>query len=144
MSHSVTRCFAAAAFAFVAVAACGTRTKVLSESPAAVDLAPTCEKAVTVYDSYGDVPSNFREVALLETQGNSVWTRDDDLRQSMQKKAAQLGANAIIVDPTTHTKETVKLIGAAVGTGDADRKGKAVAIFVPADAERGRAVCGNP
>jgi hypothetical protein len=143
MSHSVTRCFAAAAFAFVAVAACGTRTKVLSESPASVGLAPTCDKAVTVYDSYADVPSDFREVALLETQGNSVWTRDEDLRESMQKKAAQLGANAIIVDPTTHTKETVKLIGAAVGTGDADRKGKAVAIYVPADAARGRAVCGN-
>lgn len=131
----------AAALALCALAACGTRTKVVSESPASVSLTPVCFEAVTVYDSYGEIASDYREVALLETEGNAVWTRDSDLRRSMQKKAAELGANAIIVDPTTHTKETVKLIGAAVGSGDADRKGKAVAIFVPADEQRVRAAC---
>ena len=140
MPTTITRCLAAAV-ALTALGACHARTKVLSESPASVSLAPVCYQAVTVYDSYGDVIADYREVALLETQGNSVWTRDSDLRQSMQKKAAELGANAIIVDPTTHTKETVKLIGAAVGTGDADRKGKAVAIFIPADEQRVRNAC---
>jgi ABC-type Fe3+-hydroxamate transport system substrate-binding protein len=140
MPATITRSLAAV-LTLSALAACSTRTKVVSESPASVSLTPVCFEAVTVYDSYGEVVADYREVALLETQGNAVWTRDSDLRQSMQKKAAELGANAIIVDPTTHTKETVKLIGAAVGTGDADRKGKAVAIFIPADEQRVRTAC---
>ena len=140
MSTIISRTLAAAV-ALIAVSACHTRTKVVSESPASVSLAPICADAVIVFDSYADVNSDYREVAILETQGNAVWTRDSDLRRSMQKKAAELGANAIIVDPTTHTKETVKLIGAAVGTGDADRKGKAVAIFIPAEDARARSSC---
>jgi hypothetical protein len=140
MPTTLTRSFAVA-LALFSAAACSTRTKVVSESPASLSLAPICADAVVVFDSYADVPSDYREVALLETQGNSVWTRDSDLRRSMQKKAGELGATAIIVDPTTHTKNTVKIIGAAVGTGDADRKGKAVAIFVPADETRARRAC---
>jgi hypothetical protein len=131
----------AAALALMAVSACHTRTNVVSESPASVSLAPICADAVIVYDSFGDVNADYREVAFLETEGNSVWTRDSDIRRSMQKKAAELGANAIIVDPTTHSKNTVKLIGAALGDDEANRKGKAIAIFIPSEDARARSAC---
>ncbi len=41
------------------------------------------------------------------------------------------------------THATVKVIGAAVGRNDAERKGQAIAIWMPSDTARAREACGK-
>ena len=49
--------------------------------------------------------------------------------ESMQKKAGKMGANAIILDATSEPKAGTKVLAEIFGVS-ADRKGKAIAIFV--------------
>lgn len=101
----------------------------------------TCAAAVTVYKSFSEVPSNYYEVALITAEGNSVWTEDDHMLLRMRQRAASVGANGMVADPLVTSATTVQIIGAALGTGDADRKGRAVAIYMPAHEQRARAAC---
>ncbi len=130
---------AATGAAAVAVAAC-TGIKVRNTVPQH-SFAPTCAEAVTVYQSFKEVPNNYYEVALITAEGNSVWTDDDEMVQRMRQRAATVGANGMVVDAIGTSATTVQLIGAALGTGDADRKGRAVAIHMPTHVARARAAC---
>jgi hypothetical protein len=102
---------------------------------------PTCAEAVIAYESYSKVPNNYYEIALITAEGNAVWTDDDEMVLRMKQRAASVGANGMVVDALGTSATTVQLIGAAIGTGDADRKGRAVAIHMPAHVERARATC---
>lgn len=123
----------------VAVAACGG-IKVRNTAPQ-YSFPATCAAAVTLYDTFGQVPSNYYEIALITAQGNSVWTADSMMVQRMKERAASVGANGMVVDPLVTSATTVQIIGAALGTGDAERKGRAVAIFMPAHEERAKGAC---
>ncbi|MEX1185736.1 MAG: hypothetical protein WEA80_04025 [Gemmatimonadaceae bacterium] len=130
---------AAIAAAAVAVTACGG-IKVRNTVPQH-SFAPTCAEAVAVYGSFKEVPNNYYEVALITAEGNSVWTDDDEMVLRMRQRAASVGANGMVVDALGTSATTVQMIGAALGTGDADRKGRAVAIHMPAHVDRARATC---
>ena len=41
------------------------------------------------------------------------------------------------------THATVKVVGAALGSSDAERKGRAIAIWMPSDTARVREACGG-
>lgn len=103
--------------------------------------AATCVAAINIYDSFGKVPSSYYEVALITAEGNSVWTDDEDMTRRMKQRAASVGANGMVVDPLITSATTVQIIGAALGTGDADRKGRAIAIHMPAHVQRARTAC---
>ncbi|MGH7556414.1 MAG: hypothetical protein ACREMD_01270 [Gemmatimonadota bacterium] len=83
----------------------------------------------------GDVPRHglgtgrYEEVAILHSEGEVSWTDEADMYESMKKKAAELGANAIILDAMSKPSAGAKVAGAFLGTG-AERKGKAIAIYV--------------
>jgi hypothetical protein len=59
---------------------------------------------------------------------------------SQQQKAAKLGANGIILNPISEPKAGTKIIGAVLGTGS-ERKGSALAIWVPADSAKSAETC---
>jgi hypothetical protein len=103
-----------AALAIAALGACHRKTTVVAEAPGAMSLSPVCTDAVIIYDNDSGVPGNYREVAYIETEGNSVWNRDADLKRKMQEKAGQLGANGIIVSPFETTRSTAKIIGGSM------------------------------
>lgn len=130
---------AAIGAAAIAVAACGG-IKVRNTAPQ-YNFPPTCAAAVSVYDTFAQVPSNYYEIALITAEGNSVWTADSMMVLKMKQRAAGVGANGMVVDPLVTSATTVQLIGAALGTGDADRKGRAVAIHMPAHVERAKGAC---
>lgn len=123
----------------VAVAACGG-IKVSNTAPQ-YSFPATCAAAVTVYDTFAQVPSNYYEIALITAEGNSVWTADSMMVLRMKQRAATVGANGMVADPLVTSATTVQIIGAALGTGDADRKGRAVAIYMPAHEERAKGAC---
>jgi hypothetical protein len=124
------------------VSGCHTRAHVVATNPV-VALSPTCLEAIPVYADPHLVPYDYYEVALITAEGNSVYTGNGDLLKAMRGKAAAQGANGLILADLNASHATVKVLGAAVGGNDADRKGKAIAIWMPSDSARVREVCGG-
>jgi hypothetical protein len=124
------------------VAGCHTRAQVVATNPV-VALSSTCLEAVPVYGDPHLVPYDYYEVALITAEGNSVYTGNGDVLKAMRRKAATQGANGLILADLSASHATVKVLGAAVGGNDADRKGKAIAIWMPSDTARVREVCGR-
>ena len=126
----------------LALAACGTRARIVATNPA-LSLSPTCADAVRVYPDREHVPYDYYEVALITAKGNSVYTGNGDLLKAMRNKSASVGANGLVINSLGATHATVKIIGAAVGSNDAERKGQAIAIWMPSDTARVREACGK-
>src|ERR1700736_4895907 len=124
-----------------ALAACRPKSLIVATNPA-LSLAPTCTDAVAVYADREHVPYDYYEVALITARGNSVYTGNGDILKAMRSKAASVGANGLIINSLGATHATVKVIGAAVGSNDAERKGSAIAIWMPSDTARVRDACG--
>ena len=122
-----------------AMTACGARSHIVARNPT-LTLAPTCADAVRVYSS-DEVPYDYYEIALISAEGNSVYTGNGDLLKSVRNQAASVGANGVVVDSLRATHATVKVLGAALGGRDAERKAQAIAIWMPSDTARVREAC---
>ena len=85
---------------------------------------------VMVYRTADQVPGRYEEVALLVSTGSALWTNESQMWDSMKQKAGEMGANAIILDATSEPSAGAKVAAAFLGVGGADRKGKAIAIYV--------------
>jgi len=126
----------------LAASACGVRTQTTDVSPN-LSRAATCEAAVDTYTSRSMVPKDYHELAWISAEGNSVYTSDGKITDQIKKKAAQVGANAIIVNDFKESGATIKVIGAALGSSSADAKVSALAIYMPAEADRVMLKCGK-
>jgi hypothetical protein len=131
-----------AAASALGLIACGTRSHIVARNPA-LALVPTCADAVPVYPDREHVPYDYYEVALISAEANSVYNGNGDLLKSMRGEAAGVGANGIVLDSLVATHATVKVLGAAIGTKDAERRARAVAIWMPSDTARVREACGG-
>jgi len=87
-------------------------------------------KDVLVYRSADQVPGKYEEIALLSATGDTAWTSEETMWNSMKKKAGSLGANAIILDATSEPSAGAKVAAAFLLGKGAERKGKAIAIYV--------------
>jgi hypothetical protein len=125
----------------VAIAGCGGARAQILERNTALTLAPTCADAVTVFSSADKVTYDYFEAALITAEGNSVYNGNGDLLKSIRNQAARVGANGVVVDPIGATHATVKVLGAALGARDAERKARALAIWMPSDTARVREAC---
>jgi hypothetical protein len=119
---------------------CATKAQIVTRN-AELSLAPTCADAVTVFPSRDKIPYDYYEVALIAAEGNSVYVGNGDILKSVRNQAAGLGANGVLVDSLAATHATVKVLGAAVGGKDAERKAHAIAIWMPSDTARVRKAC---
>ena len=114
-------------------------------------LAKTCLAAVKLYTVPERVQQPYREVALLNSTGKTSYSSESDMIKSMREKAATVGANGIILDNINEPSAMAKIAGqiAQVGadvTGhvaeiSAERSGRAMAIYVPADSAQTIAAC---
>ena len=84
---------------------------------------------VALYRTADQVPGKYEEVALLNSSGDSNFTNESKMFESMKKKAGEVGANAIILDALSEPSGGAKVAAAIFGVS-AQRKGKAVAIYV--------------
>lgn len=87
-------------------------------------------KSVAVYRTADQVPGKYEEVAMLVSTGDALWTNEAAMWNSMKKRAGKMGANAIILDAMSEPSAGAKVAAAFLGVIGADRKGKAVAIYV--------------
>ena len=105
-----------------------------------VQRAPVCPNAVRIYTDSSRVGDRFVEVALLNSKGQSGSMSEQGMYESQRRKAAELGANGLVIYPVQEPKAGTKIIGALFGTG-AERKGHATAIWIPADSARVSEMC---
>jgi hypothetical protein len=122
--------------------ACGVRTNTRDLNPA-ITRAPTCEDAIDTYTSRSQVPHDYYELAWISAEGNSVYTSEGKIASQVRKKAAEVGANAVIVNDFKESGATAKVVGAALGSTSADTKVSALAIYMPAEADRVTLKCGH-
>src|SRR5256885_5824496 len=126
-----------------AASACAGVRKTTTDLNPSINRPATCAAAIAVLNSRADVPYDYYELAWIEASGNSVWTTDNQLQTQIRNGAAKVGANAVIVNPVTQSKSTVKVLGEAVGARSATQKASALAIYMPGDAGRVRTACGT-
>lgn len=126
----------------LATGACSVKSHSTDISPS-ISRNPTCENAVEVFNSRADVPSSYYELAWITAEGNSVWTTDAQLRSEMRKRAAQSGANGIIVNDVSQNKTGVNVLGEAIGAKTATARASGLAIWIPSGADRTRLACGT-
>lgn len=97
---------------------------------------PVPADQVIVYRTADQVPGDYDEIALLSSTGESMWTSEKGMWKSMKKKAGILGANAIILDAMSEPSAEAKVASMFLGVGGAQRKGRAIAIYVFSLAEK--------
>jgi len=102
--------------------------------------APLCPDGVKVFSDTSKVGKPYQEVALLNSKGESGSTSEQGMINSQRKKAAELGANGIVLGGFQEPKAGTKIVGALFGTG-AERKGSAVAVYIPGDSARVKTAC---
>ncbi len=126
----------------LSASACGVKSTTTDVSPG-LTRNPTCENAIELYDARSDVPSSYYELAWIEVEGNSVWTTDNQMRDKMKKRAAEVGANGLIANPVAENKVGVNVIGEAVGAHTATARASGLAVWMPSADARTRLACGK-
>ena len=84
---------------------------------------------VALYRMASQVPGRYEEVALLNSAGDSGFTDEARMFESMKKKAGEMGANAVVLDAVSEPGHGAKVAAAIFGVS-AQRKGKALAIWI--------------
>src|SRR5690348_11936060 len=102
----------------VLIACVTTRATVLNPT---AKRAPVCPDAVIIYTSAQSVGKAYVEVAVLDSRGDNELTTTDQMHNSMRKKAAELGANGVILADTKEASTGAKVAQALFGTS-ANRK----------------------
>lgn len=112
---------------FAAVTACvSTQAVRLGSGPVRPPVPPD---KVAIYLDAKQVPGKYDEVALLSSSGDAAMTNEEKMYKSMREKAGEMGANGVILEDVKEPGTGSKVAHALIGT-TADRKGKAIAIFV--------------
>jgi hypothetical protein len=116
-------------------------------------LAKTCPAAIKLFSSPDRVQEPYREVAMLNSAGQTSYSSESDMIKSMRERAATVGANGIILTGIDEPSAMAKLAGTVaqiaadasgqLATISAERKGQAMAIYVSADSIRTVGACAN-
>ena len=105
-----------------------------------VTLAPVCPDGVEVFTDTSKVGKPYTEVAILNSKGDNEMTDESGMINSQRKKAAKLGANGVILGSMAEPGTGAKVFHFLIGTS-ANRKGNAIAIYIPSDTARVAAAC---
>ena len=105
-------------------------TKATAINPANKRL-PTSPDKVVLYTSADRVPGKYEELAFLNTRADSIWRSEAAVLNSIREKAAEVGANGVILDASSEPSAAAKIVSFYFfGFDVAGRKNKAVAIYV--------------
>ncbi len=108
---------------------------------ASAKLPPICPEGVQLFTGAEKVGQQYHEIAVLTSNGDADMTSAEGMANSQRKKAAKLGANGVILGEQKDPSTGARIADAFLGTG-AVRKGKSIAIYIPADSSRVQEACG--
>lgn len=115
---------------FIILLSACVSTKAVKLGTATAIRPPVPWSKVAVFRSADQIPGKYEEVGLLMATGDTMWTSEAGLWKSLQRKAGKMGANGVILDALSEPKAGTKVLAAALFGMGADRKGKAIAIYV--------------
>lgn len=124
---SISRCLLA--FCLIATLSACVTTNAARLGTATENRPALPAQSVALYRLASQVPGRYEEIALLNSSGDSGFTDEARMFESMKKKAGELGANAVILDAVSEPGHGAKVAAAIFGVS-AQRKGKALAIWV--------------
>jgi hypothetical protein len=137
----------------LAISACHSVSTNASLMDPTLRLAKTCPTAIKLYSSRDRVQEPYREVAMLNSVGQTSYSSESDMIKSMRERAATVGANGIILSGIDEPSAMAKIAGQVaqiaadasgqIATISAERKGEAMAIYVPADSVRTVDACAS-
>ena len=134
MSAKARVWYSVAAMMVLSLGACvATNVTMLNPTPVARPAVPP--EQVRIYRTADQVVGKYEEIALLNATGESNWTNEKAMLESMRKKAGEVGANGVILDAVVEASSGAKVAAAVFGVGS-QRKGRAVAIFVFPDSAK--------
>ena len=103
-----------------------------------------CPEGVALFTSADKVGQPYVEVAVLSSTGDQNYTSQAGMYNSQRKKAAEIGANGIVLGQTREAGTGAVVAQALIGT-PANRRGQATAIYIASDSARVRTACaGHP
>ena len=120
-----------------AVACVQTKAAVLDVT---AQRAPICSDAVKIFPDSASISQPWEAVAMLTSTGATGSTSVAGMMNSQRQKAAQVGANGVILGKVNEPGSGAKVVGAFLGTGT-QRTGDAMAIWVPGDTGRITLAC---
>lgn len=82
---------------------------------------------VQVFLREKDVKGEFDKIAIVNAEGNYSYANDERMIEAMKKKAAKLGANAIILGEFKDPSTVEKIADAVIGVGG-EKTAKVLAI----------------
>lgn len=126
------------ALAAASLAGC-TKTSV-ARLDQSISFRPTCEQGIVMYTTPEKAPSDYKELALLNSSANTSLTSQGGMLKSQRKKAASVGATGIILGGIKEPGAAMQVAGAVLGIG-AERTGKALAIYAPSDTAKVYEAC---
>lgn len=88
---------------------------------------PVKPEEVQVFLKEADVQGDFDKVAIVNAEGNYTYANDERMINAMKKKAAKLGANAIILGEFKDPSTVEKIADAIIGVGG-EKKARVLAI----------------
>jgi hypothetical protein len=112
-------------FAVLALAGCVSTNAVQLGQPH--QYPPVNADEVQVFQKESDVKADFDKVAIIHAEGDYTLVNDEKMINAMKKKAAKLGANAIIIEEFKDPSTVEKIADAVIGVGG-EKKGKVLAI----------------
>jgi hypothetical protein len=116
-------------FATLFVAACVTTHHTLV-NPSAERYPPVSPDSVIIVTTAAELDTlEYVRVAIIEATGSGELTSQTEMLEAMRKKAAKLGANAILLPEINEPGAAARVAGAVFGTGT-ERRGSVVAIRV--------------
>jgi len=118
-------------FAVLALAVAGcVQTNAVLLNPSAAPLRPIAPDSVKIFTTESELDTlDYTRVAIIEASGSGEYTSQAGMIEAMRKKAADLGANGILVPQINEPGAGAKVAAAVFGTGT-QRKGSVVAIHI--------------
>lgn len=99
-------------------------------NPSAERYPPVAPEAVLILTDEAELDTlEYTRVAIIEATGSGEFTDQTDMLEAIRKRAAQLGANAVLLPQINEPGAGAKVAAAVLGTGT-QRKGNAVAIRI--------------
>jgi hypothetical protein len=87
----------------------------------------TNPREVRVFLHEENVPGDFERIALVTARSDASWADEADLIRAMRRRAAKLGADAIIVGDI-HDPTTLERVAEVLTDYQPQRRGRALAI----------------
>jgi hypothetical protein len=99
-------------------------------NPGAPKFAQLRPEQVQIFTTQSELDTlDYVRVAIIEATGSGEYTSQTGMMEAIRKKAADLGANGVLMPQIQEPGAGAKIAGAVFGTGT-QRKGQAIAVYV--------------